>query len=991
MNSILQDFLKNVKNKPNALAVKCENEELSYKQLNDLINKIAINLSDKIRKTDKIIPIYLYKSPIVIACMFACWKLGLVYSVIYKQTPIERAKLIFNHMDSSVVIDDEFISSINDKEIVDNVIAKDFLIENNLDELATVIWTSGTTGVPKGVMLSHRNFSLMVMQSFEVINKDIDLLNIASFSVGAGQICTFVPLSGGATTHIIKDNKVTDIKWLIKYILENKISLGFFPPQLAQIFLKYADGVLKTVAIASDAASHIYSEKTKIINIFGSTETSVVASYFIVDKLYDKIPIGKTVGGSYIYLLDENMNKINKKDEIGEIAVSGNIALGYFKDKKQTKEKFIHNPLSKSFDDKILYKTGDLAYYNKNCDLTYYQRKDFMVNIHGYRVEPTEVENALLKIDGVSKAVVAGFDVSKLTNVDNDIKLYAGYISDKVVDEKHIRDKLKELLPDYMIPSVIERIENISLTARGKVDRKKALPENILKLFTTQEVLDNEIFEPKTKTQEKLYSIIKETLPYSMFGINTNLLYVGLHSLLVIKITNRIYEEFHVDIHPIELLSNPTILLIEKLVSNKEKVTYKKHEPREHYPLSPQQLSYYHAMKDESFSSAKFDTHIALIMENVDVVKLKNAIMEAIDVNPDMKLFFIDVNDEIYQKRCDDLVIDIPINNKSIYVYNMNVPVFNIFKAPLFDFRIYYYENVTTIFSSFNHIIADGVSIENFFNDVFTIYNNKNMNTKEFSYLDYVLDLLESEKENDLKVKSYLEDKTKDSFLESYCNTIKKKSSSETKYFHFNLNTPKNIESFCKKFNVSQNTIVLSSIILALRGLFKREKTYLEYIFNGRDKNIYYNVFGLFRRHFPFFFNVNPKDSIEEYLKEIGENINKTISILPSNELEKIMKDLTKESLRIIYDYNEEVQYQIFNNKSNAQNLINIESLNPNNVNVSKNTLFINGIKGDTLKLSFSYDSAYFSESEIENLSKSIDSYLSLLINNPLQKLENLI
>ncbi|MDR3223658.1 MAG: condensation domain-containing protein, partial [Methanobrevibacter sp.] len=438
------------------------------------------------------------------------------------------------------------------------------------------------------------------------------------------------------------------------------------------------------------------------------------------------------------------------------------------------------------------------------------------------------------------------------------------------------------------------------------------------------------------------------------------------------------------------LNDNVNIQIISKKIEESSKIKHVEHEPREYYPLSPQQLSYYHAMKDENFSSEKFDTHSALTMENVDVVKLKNAIMKAIEVNPDMKMVFINVNGEIYQKRCDDLVIDIPINNELIDVYKINVPSFNIFKAPLFDFRIYYHENVTTVFSSFNHINSDGVSIRNFFNDVYTVYNNENVYTREFSYLDYVLDLLDSEKENNLKVKSYLKDKTKNSSLESYSNTIKKKSNSKTNYFHFNLNTPNNIESFCKKFNVSENTVVLSSIVLSLRELFKKNEIYLEYIFNGRDKNIYYDVFGLFRRHFPFFFNVNPKDSTEEYLRKIGKNINNTISILPSNELEKIMKDLTKKSLRIIYDYNEEVSYQIFNNKSNTQNLINIESPNPNNVNVSKNTLFIQGIKSDTLKLSFSYDVAYFSEFEIENLSKSIDSYLSLLINNPLKNLENL-
>ncbi|MDR3222520.1 MAG: AMP-binding protein, partial [Methanobrevibacter sp.] len=354
MNSILQDFLKNVKNNPNALAVKYEDEELSYKQLNDLSSKIAINLSDKTRKTDEIIPIYLSKSPIVIACMFACWKLGLAYCVIDKQFSIERVKLIFNQVDSSVIIDDKFLSSINDKESTNNDTFKDFLIENNLDDLAAVIWTSGTTGVPKGVMFSHRNFAMVPVRFFDVIEIGMDFLNIVPFSSVAGQAVIVLPLSSGATCHIIKEDKIINIKWLVRYIKENKVKVAVFPSQFAQIFLKYADGLLKVLVIASDIASKIYSEKTKIINFFGSTEAGAIASYFIVDKLYDRIPIGKALKNICLYLLDEDNNEIKEEDRIGEICVSGIVALGYFKDEKQTKEKFVPNPFSQSNNDKIL-------------------------------------------------------------------------------------------------------------------------------------------------------------------------------------------------------------------------------------------------------------------------------------------------------------------------------------------------------------------------------------------------------------------------------------------------------------------------------------------------------------------------------------------------------------------------------------------------------------------------------------------------------------
>ncbi|MDR3290783.1 MAG: AMP-binding protein [Methanobrevibacter sp.] len=534
MGSILQDFLENVKIKPYDLAIKDEVEEISYKHLDDLVNKIAIRLDGKVKQTDKIIPIVLDRSPLVIASMIACWKLALAYTVIDK-VPVERRELMLNKINSSLVIDDAFLSSIDDDKAVANV---DFLRDNSFDDLATVIWTSGTTGTPKGVMLSHKNLSLMKNACFGVIDKNTDLLNISSFTVGAGQICTFLPLSGGATTHIIDKDKIMDIKWLIGYILENKISFAFFPPQLAQIFLKHGDGYLKTIALSADIAYNIYSEKTKILNIYGCTETSIVCCFFSLDKLYDRVPIGKTLDYWDIVLLDKDDEEISEKDSVGEICVSGNIALGYFNDEKLTKENFVINPFSKSDDDKILYRTGDLAYYNENNDLIYYQRKDFMINIHGYRVDPTEIEQNTLKIDdSITEAVCVDFDMSKITKIANDTRLYLGYVSDKVFYEDFIKIKLREVLPDFMIPSLIQAIDTVPLNNSGKVDRQNIIPENIVELFQKKNQ-ERVYVVPRDDTEKLLVKAYGEilNLDESLISITDDFFYLGGDSLRASKL-----------------------------------------------------------------------------------------------------------------------------------------------------------------------------------------------------------------------------------------------------------------------------------------------------------------------------------------------------------------------------------------------------------------------------------------------------------------------
>ncbi|GHU05511.1 hypothetical protein AGMMS49960_21960 [Betaproteobacteria bacterium] len=205
----------------------------------------------------------------------------------------------------------------------------------------------------------------------------------------AAQIITFGIMFSKGCLHIIPDEKVLDLPYLIEYMKKNKVTGSMFPPQLAEKFLEYADGLLQGFIVSTDKTSNLYSQKTVIVNSYGQTETGF-STFFIIDKPYRDTPIGKPVSNVKIYLLDENMEKV-VNGEVGEICVAGQLALGYLNDEKLTHEKFIPNIYSTSNDDKIMYKTGDLAYYDADGDLVFLQRKDFMLNVHGYRVEPNEV------------------------------------------------------------------------------------------------------------------------------------------------------------------------------------------------------------------------------------------------------------------------------------------------------------------------------------------------------------------------------------------------------------------------------------------------------------------------------------------------------------------------------------------------------------------------------------------------------------------------
>lgn len=560
--SILKEFDEVVEDFPDRLAVKFEEEEsLTYAQLDKLVNKIAFLLEQKLNNYEHqninninpqgiIIPIYIPKSVYSLGSIYAILKLGHSYVFIDKNTPEKRVEYLLKQVNASVIIDEEFICELKNLDCVVEPVVKERYIKN--DNLACVCFTSGSTGEPKGVMINYKQIS------YEVANTTLTLLDvydvekfliISSFSFIASVSCSLAILYHGRCLFIVSDDNVQNINYLVKYSIQNSIDACFFPPQFAKIFLQYGDGVLKTIIVAVDKVSNIYSNKTMLLNLYGITETICFITSFRIDRAYMDTPIGKPLDDVDVYLLDDNLNKVSE-GEVGEICVARKLAIGYLNDEELTYEKFILNPYSASDEDKVLFRTGDLAYRNEEDDLVYLQRKDFMFNVHGYRVEPSEVENALNSIEGVNGSVVAGFDISRITGIENDISIYAGVVTDaEIIDIEKIKEELTGMVPYYMVPSVIERIDSVPVNSRGKLDRKNALPKDIIDIYLSNtDALNMDDVEGVTELERSIIDLVRDIIPGHDFSVDTNLMSVGLHSILLMQFSNEIYKKYRVDI-----------------------------------------------------------------------------------------------------------------------------------------------------------------------------------------------------------------------------------------------------------------------------------------------------------------------------------------------------------------------------------------------------------------------------------------------------------
>ena len=201
------------------------------------------------------------------------------------------------------------------------------------------------------------------------------------------------------------------------------------------------------------------------VNLYGPTEITCNCTYHVVDKKLNyssKIPIGKPFENEAVFLIDEKNQEIKEKEKTGEICVKGNaLALGYYNNLEQTKEKFIQNPLNNKYIEKI-YLTGDLGYYNENNELVFVGRKDFQIKHQGHRIELEEIENEIEKIEHVERACCVYEEERK--------KIYAFYIGN--IEKSKIHDILKKVLPVYMIPNIMEKLEKFPMNKNGKIDRK---------------------------------------------------------------------------------------------------------------------------------------------------------------------------------------------------------------------------------------------------------------------------------------------------------------------------------------------------------------------------------------------------------------------------------------------------------------------------------------------------------------------------------------
>lgn len=372
------------------------------------------------------------------------------------------------------------------KEIRDNVLDIDPLYAN---------FTSGSTGEPKGVVVSHRSvidFINIFTEKFNINENDI-IGNQAPFDFDVSVKDIYSSIKTGATLVIVPKKLFSAPAQLLDYICENKVTTLIWAVSALCLITTFhgldykVPTSVNKILFSGEVMplKHIkqwieHLPDATFVNLYGPTEITCNCAYHIIDKnlpYEGQIPIGKHFDNEEILLLDENNKLIDEDGKTGEICVRGTaLALGYYNNQEQTNKSFVQNPLNNSYIE-MIYKTGDLGYLGEDSNLYFAGRKDFQIKHMGHRIELEEIELEIQKIDKIER-------VCSIYNHEKN-KLYAFYIGD--IDKKELRDALSNKLPIFMIPNVIRKIEEFPLTKNGKIDRKQLAINESNKKYTKGE------------------------------------------------------------------------------------------------------------------------------------------------------------------------------------------------------------------------------------------------------------------------------------------------------------------------------------------------------------------------------------------------------------------------------------------------------------------------------------------------------------------------
>jgi amino acid adenylation domain-containing protein len=575
-----QLFERQVRIAPETLAVICENERLTYGELDRRANQLAHHLRKFGIGLESLVGICMQRSPKMLVGLLGILKAGAAYLPLDPAYPKERLAFMIADAGVELVVTqkelEEKISECAQHACLDSdwkEIEKGSGVSPvagaSPDNLAYVIYTSGSTGKPKGVLIEHRGVVNVIESSIKKfgIHPGSRVAQLGSLNFDVSVLEIFSALLSGATLLLVDSLVLMSGPELGRFLRENGITTMAIPPSLLDLVPAGDYPALSAIVIGGEACTAEIAARWSggrlFFNAYAPTEATIYSTLMLCPEGSRQTPtLGRPIQNMQVYLL-EHHGQPAPVGVPGELHIGGvGVARGYLNRPELTAERFIPDPFSGKPGAR-LYKTGDLARFLPDGNLEFLGRTDHQVKIRGFRIELAEIETMLGEHPLVREvAVIAREDAPG----DKRIAAYIVPRSGHTPDASDLRNHLKRRLPDYMLPSVYVILESMPLSETGKIDRESLpVPEQ------SRPALEQSYAAPATALEKVLAGIFGEVLKIECVGVCDNFFELGGHSLLATRVVSKIRQIFVIELPVRQLFEEPTVQGLASVILKNER------------------------------------------------------------------------------------------------------------------------------------------------------------------------------------------------------------------------------------------------------------------------------------------------------------------------------------------------------------------------------------------------------------------------------------
>lgn len=984
-SDIVTLFRNITKNLPDNNAVVYKDINLTYRQADEITDRIAAYLADKGIGKGDVVSVLIPRCEYIVLASLGILKSGALYQPLDPEYPSERLEFMISDAEAGLLI--------ADRSLIDRVpgYKGEILYTDEIQSLPEsktvpegpsagdgfiVLYTSGSTGTPKGVILEHSNivnFCGWYRSNYKLTEKS-RVAAYASYGFDANMMDLYPTLTSGACVYIIEEEMRLDFPALQKYFDDNSITHCFMTTQVGRQFAEHYSGTsLKYLSVGGEALAPMYPEGKpfEFYNIYGPTECTIAVTTFRVDRLYRKVPIGKPLSNVRLYVVDNN-NRLLPPGIPGELLISGkSVGRGYLKRPEKTAEAFINNPFSADEGYQRAYRTGDIVRWTMDGMIDFTGRADGQVKIRGFRIELTEVESVIRQFEGIKDVTVQAFDAPAGG------KFLAAYItSDNEVNVKDLGDFIREAKPAYMVPEVIMQIDSIPLNQNQKVN-KKALPKPEINSKTDRSNLPA---APLNVLEKKIQDIVSSIVGTKEFGITDHLGDLGLTSISSIRLATLIYENFNVQINVRSLISEGSIQNIENEilteVFNKDKEETQASVNIQHANscrLSFAQQGVY-AECQASPESVRYNLPFVMkFPKGISEKQLEDAVRTLIKAHEYILCRFIaDSSDEIIQEPIPDYVPVIPVKEMTkdeFEAYKKDfVRPFDLEKGPCVRFEIVNTGELNLLLDM-HHLVSDGATVDMFFRQVCEALDGKAPENENYTYYDFASEeKIEDETEEFFKGQmAEVEEATElipDVFKEGLPH-LEKNVSVETDI--------KSVKELAGKNGVTPAAVYLAACYITFGRYVCEDNVSIITISNGRSNVKLGNTFGMFVNTLPLVTTLDHHEKTADFIKRVAVNFSDTIE----------HENYPFARIASLYDFHPCISYAyqigVMNDYKVKSGSVTISGLELDMAKVPV-SVFINGTE-DEAKICVIYDTALYSEAMMTDLAKCIENVVYGLIN----------